>query len=233
MKEEKKSEKVHGVFETISKEYDKANDRISLGFQRKWKGMLVQKLLEETEKQGRVLDVCCGTGDISIWIAKKRNDLNIVGLDFSSSMLREAEKKSRGLSNILWKEGDAMALPFEEHSFSAACISFGLRNTADYEMVLREMKRVLKEDGILYCLDSFVPDNRWIRPCYQMYFKYMMPFLGGGKKHYQEYFWLYESTQQFLRKQELLLLYQKLGLRELKVYSKMYGACVLIQGKKE
>ena len=157
--------------------------------------------------------------------------MNIVGIDFSSAMLNEAVKKSKDL-DIVWKEADALCLPFKDCSFSAVAISFGLRNTVDYEKVLSEMIRVVKKDGIVYCLDSFVPDCLWIQPFYKIYFKYIMPLFGGGKKYYKEYVWLYESTQQFLKKKELILLYEKLGLKEIKHHSKMFGVCVMIQGKK-
>ena len=94
------------------------------------------------------------------------------------------------------------------------------------------MIRVVKKDGYIYCLDSFVPDNMWIQPFYKMYFKYIMPLFGGGKKYYKEYVWLYESTEQFLKKKELISLYEKLTLKEIKYCSKICGACLIIQGKK-
>ena len=231
MNNEEKSKYVHDVFENIHNQYDKANNRISFGLQKKWKEDLVNKILEDTPKNGKVLDVCCGTGDISISLAEKRGDLSITGVDFSSAMLNEAVKKSENL-NIVWQKADALSLPFEDSSFSVATISFGLRNTVDYEKVLKEMIRVVKKDGYIYCLDSFVPDNMWIQPFYKMYFKYIMPLLGGGKKYYKEYVWLYESTEQFLKKKELISLYEKLALKEIKYCSKICGACLIIQGKK-
>lgn len=231
MNNEEKSKYVHDVFENIHNQYDKANNRISFGLQKKWKEDLVNKILEDTPKNGKVLDVCCGTGDISISLAEKRGDLSITGVDFSSAMLNEAVKKSENL-NIVWQKADALSLPFEDSSFSVATISFGLRNTVDYEKVLKEMIRVVKKDGYIYCLDSFVPDNMWIQPFYKMYFKYIMPLFGGGKKYYKEYVWLYESTEQFLKKKELIFLYEKLALKEIKYCSKMCGACLIIQGKK-
>ena len=98
-------------------------------------------------------------------------------MDFSSAMLNEAIKKSKGL-DIVWKEADALCLPFEDCSFSAVSIFFGLRNTVDYEKVLKEMIRVVKKDGYIYCLDSFVPDCLWIQPFYKIYFKYITAKIG-------------------------------------------------------
>lgn len=232
MNKEEKSCHVYRVFENISKGYDSANNRISLGLQKSWKKMLTKRIIKETPKNKNVLDICCGTGDISISVGKERKDLSIVGADFSPSMLETAKKKSGDISNISWKKENALALSFEDEKFSSACISFGLRNTADYEKTLSEMKRVVEKGGIIYCLDSFVPEKKLVQPFYKIYFKYIMPFLGGGKKYYKEYLWLYKSTHDFLTKEELILLYKKIGLKEIKWKSKMFGACVLVQGKK-
>lgn len=125
-----------------------------------------------------------------------------------------------------------MNLPFEDNTFSAACISFGLRNTSDYLRVLQEMTRVVVPGGWVYCLDSFVPDSLVIRPFYSVYFRYVMPFLGGGFRHRQEYTWLWQSTQDFLRKKELLDLFGQAGLIDRQMKSRLFGACVLHKGKK-
>ena len=116
MNKEQKSKFVHEVFENIHTQYDSANNKISFGLQKNWKQELVDKIVEETPKNSDFLDVCCGTGDISIWLAKKREDLNIIGVDFSSAMLNEAVKKSKDLG-IVWKEEDALCLLFEDSSF--------------------------------------------------------------------------------------------------------------------
>lgn len=232
MNAEQKSEHVYQIFETISQKYDSANNRISLGMQNKWKKILIEKIVKDIPKNSNFLDICCGTGDIAIQVSKQRKDLNIIGADFSPSMLEKAKEKSKEIKNIIWKKENALSLSFEKEKFSSVCISFGLRNTADYEKTLSEMKRVVKKDGIIYCLDSFVPEKIWIKPFYKFYFKYIMPILGGGKKHYKEYLWLYESTNNFISKNELISLYKKIGLKDIKYKSKMFGACVLVQGKK-
>ena len=232
MAEQNKQTRVYGIFQSISTDYDRANARISLGMQKNWKQMLVNRLAESLPKGASVLDVCCGTGDIALDTAEKRGDLQVVGLDFSPAMLAVAEGKKNGKENVRFLQGDAMALPFGENTFAAACISFGLRNTADYEQVLREMRRVVEPGGAIYCLDSFVPENPLIKPFYRIYFRYIMPLLGGGKKHRQEYQWLYESTQVFLQPRELEKLYRSVGLKEVGRKKRMFGACVMIWGQK-
>lgn len=222
---------VYEVFQNISDSYDHANMMISLGLQKFWKAQLIKKIVRGTDQGARVLDVCCGTGDIAIAIGEKREDLRISGLDFSPAMLRQAKKKGRHLENVRWRRGDAMHLPYKDGTFGAASISFGLRNTGDYEQVIREMKRVVRDQGYVYCIDSFVPDLKIIRPFYDLYFHYIMPFLGGGTKHRDEYLWLWESTKKFVTKKQLLTLFEDTGLTACGYQSMMFGACVLVWGK--
>lgn len=228
-----KREKVYKVFQNISTGYDTANNRISMGLEQRWKQCLIDMVDRQTDAGGHVLDVCSGTGDIAIAIATARPDIQVTGLDFSPAMLQQAKRKSVSLQNTAWCEGDAMALPFADHTFNAACISFGLRNTSDYRQVLREMQRVIKPGGWVYCLDSFVPDSWCIRPFYHLYFRGIMPLLGGGWGHRQEYQWLWRSTRDFLRKGQLLELFRQTGLVKVQMDSYLFGACVLHRGQKQ
>ena len=197
-----------------------------------WKKLLADAIAETAPLNAEILDVCCGTGDIPLLTAKKRPDIRSTGVDFSPAMLAEARRKSRGMKNIVWAEADAMQLPFAGNTFAAVCISFGLRNTPDYQQVLSEMKRVAIAGARIYCLDSFVPDNVCIRRFHALYFKYAVPLLGGGKKYRKEYAWLHTSTQAFLRKKELIALYERLGLTDITQTGRMFGACVLVHGNK-
>lgn len=227
-----KEEYVHQVFENISQVYDRANVRISLGFQGRWKSALVRRLCEYIPFGTSLLDLCCGTGDIALAAAKKRPDLKVVGADFSASMLAVAAEKSRGLKNVHWTKADAMDLAMKNDTYDAVCISFGLRNTADYKQVLSEMRRVAKDGGFIYCLDSFVPGSKFVRPFYEIYFRYIMPLIGGGKKHKQEYRWLWRSTRRFLSRKDLEDLYRDVGLRDIGHRDMMFGACSLVWGQK-
>ena len=227
-----KSQHVYRVFETISGNYDRANERISLGLQKSWKALLVNAISETAPPHTNLLDVCCGTGDIALLTAAQRPDIHITGVDFSPAMLEQAQRKSRQYTNVTWKEADALQLPFPDNTFASVCISFGLRNTADYTQTLQEMKRVAAAGGYVYCLDSFVPDNAFIRYFHMRYFKYLVPLLGGGARYCEEYTWLHESTQQFLRKQALIDLYNSIDITHVECKSRMFGACILVQGQK-
>ena len=229
-----KQTKVKHVFEEIAENYDAANDRISLGFQRSWKKMLLERVIQHTDAADRsgFLDVCCGTGDVTVALAKQNRNTRITGIDFSTAMLEVAKRKSRELDNITWLCADAEDLPFEDDTFQAATISFGLRNTTDYRKVLTEMIRVVRPGGWVYVLESCVVQSPVIRPFYMLYFCGLMPFIGGGKRHYHAYRWLWQSTEVFLRQKDLKDLFLETGLRSVTDRSRMFGACVLTEGQK-
>lgn len=227
---EEKRQKVFGVFETISPVYDAANRRISLGLQTGWKHRFVRQLTAATTPGDRVLDVCCGTGDIAIALAKEGRQA--WGLDFSPAMLRLAEEKSENIPGLHWRQGDAMALPFGDGEFDAASISFGLRNTTDYTQVLREMRRVVRPGGWVACLDSFVPSSPLVRPFYELYFHFVMPLLGGGWHYRREYLWLWQSTKEFLTSEQLMELFRDIGLQPLGRKHYLFGACAAHLGQK-
>ena len=231
-----KEKKVYRIFQRIAGRYDRANERISLGLQGRWKQMLTRALSRELPEGGQVLDVCCGTGDVSLLLSEARSDLSVTGIDFSPAMLKvaeqRAERKALSRAQVRFLRGNAMALPFRDGAFDAAVISFGLRNTADYRKTLSEMKRVVKEGGTVACLDSFVPGSGLVQPFYRFYFRILMPLLGGGLKYRKEYQWLYQSTKEFLRREELAGLFRDLGLIRVRAESRMFGACSLVSGVK-
>ena len=236
MDEQAKREKVYRVFENVAGGYDAANDRISLGLQKSWKRMLTDRVMAQAggaaEPERAYLDLCCGTGDIAITLARQDPDAKVTGADFSPAMLEIAREKSRQLDNITWVCADAASLPFEDNSFCAAAVSFGLRNTADYKKVLSEMVRVVAPGGRVYVLDSCAVEHPVIKPFYRLYFRHVMPLLGGGRQHRDEYRWLWQSTEEFLRPAALRRLFRETGLVSIRHSARMFGACVLTEGRK-
>lgn len=235
---QEKQEKVYGVFEKVAGGYDSANVRISLGMQALWKRMLIGQAVKACEgikgRRARILDLCTGTGDIAVGIAERLPQSRVVGMDFSPSMLRAAARKARekDLVNVRWRRGNAMEIPVRDAFFDSVSISFGLRNCADTDRVLREIHRVLRPGGTVLCLDSFVPDSALVRPFYHLYFRHVMPLVGGGRALKEEYEWLQESTEEFLRAGELADRMRDLGFEDVKVCRRMMGACVLHTGTK-
>ena len=252
MNQQEKETKVYNVFQTIAENYDAANDRMSLGMQRGWKKHLTDAVFESfgiigvingatAENTGavKILDLCCGTGDIAISLAQiaetKGIPAEIYGLDFSPAMLDIARKRCReaapnNLKRINWVEGSAMQLPFEDNYFDAVTISFGLRNTPDFEVVLSEMKRVLKPGARLFVLDSFELKKGLVYPFYKFYFGTIIPIF--ERKFKDEYKWLNQSTELFLSPEELSDLMRKTGLTQISVNKYLFGACCLLSGTK-
>ncbi|MDD2568539.1 MAG: demethylmenaquinone methyltransferase [Clostridia bacterium] len=228
-----KEQRVHSVFENISQDYDKMNDIISFGHHRKWKMEMIQDI--STQNPAKVLDLCCGTGDISLALAEMNPKAKITGADFSANMLKVAKERQKKaeLNNIEFTEGNAMALTFADNTFDCAVISFGLRNVADYSKVLSEMRRVIKAGSPVYCLDSSYPHSPLIKPFFKLYFKYIMPFFGNiFSKHKNEYQWLNESTEAFLSKPALAALMRKVGLKNVKYKAYLFGSAARHVGYK-
>ncbi|MCL1790534.1 MAG: demethylmenaquinone methyltransferase [Peptococcaceae bacterium] len=228
-----KEQKVYTVFQNISDDYDRMNDIICFGMHHRWKRDLVNRI--NKRKYTSILDVCCGTGDIILELARDNPKASLCGLDFSENMLSVAEerKAQSDLTNIRFQHGNAMELPFANNSFQCVTISFGLRNVPDYGQVLEELYRVLEPGGMLYCLDSSYPESPFVRPFFKLYFKYIMPAVGHlFSNHKEEYKWLNDSTEQFLNKNELAQLIQSVGFQKPAVRTYLLGSAALHRGKK-
>lgn len=155
-----------------------------------------------------------------------------MGVDFSENMLKIAKAKAKSFKNISFIKADVKNLPFKDETFDNITISFGLRNTDDYKKVLEEMVRVGKDKAFVYVMDSFTIENIFIKPFYILFFKYLMPLLGGGIKRYKDYAWLYESTKLFISPEELVKLFESFGLKNIRVKKMLFGACVIVSGQK-
>ena len=170
--------RVGDLFAAVASRYDLINDLQSLGLHRAWKRRLVR---ESGAAPGvRALDVCCGTGDVAFALA--RAGAETTGLDFSPSMLevarRRALKFEEGSRPPVFLQGDALELPFQDASFDVVTISYGLRNLADLDRGLLELKRVLRPGGRLLILDFGKPDLGAWRWAYFQYLRWLVPILG-------------------------------------------------------
>jgi demethylmenaquinone methyltransferase/2-methoxy-6-polyprenyl-1,4-benzoquinol methylase len=179
-----KAEYVLRQFDRIAWRYDLANDVISLGMHRLWKSRAVDAL--KLKPDGHYLDVCCGSGDLAINIARRLNGRGqVVGIDFSKNMLKVAARRAEqayerdGLKcRMEWVNGDAQELPFEDRCFDGAIISFGLRNLTDLERGIEEMARVVRAGGTIVNLDLGHPSIPIFTPVYHFYFKRLVPLIG-------------------------------------------------------
>ncbi len=230
--ERDKERRAHNVFQKISSCYDFMNDIITLGVHRLWKKDLIKNIPMESE---RVLDVCCGTGDIAIGMGNKLKNSQIKALDFSDGMLQVARKRMVAgcLKNIEFIQGSALSLPFKDNSFDTVTISFGIRNTSDYRRVLREINRVLTPGGIFFCMEASYPDPSLLRKVLKTYCKFVVPVMGKFLvRSYGEYRWLDESVEAFISKEELTALIEEAGFADVTLKTYLFGSCTLHSGIK-
>lgn len=184
------------------------------------------------------LDVCCGTCDWTLALAKATQSGEVVGLDFSQNMLSVGEKKVAKANcgdRITLIQGNAMQLPFPDNTFDHVTIGFGLRNVPDLVHVLKEMQRVVKPGGQVVSLELSKPTNRLFRGIYYLYFQRILPRLGKWiANRYEEYRWLPESLVAFPDYEELaLLMKQDVDLIDVQVFPLTGGIAALHIGRKQ
>jgi demethylmenaquinone methyltransferase / 2-methoxy-6-polyprenyl-1,4-benzoquinol methylase len=231
---QQKEQKVHQVFENISSKYDFMNSVISFQRHIAWRKDIMKRM--NVRKGSKALDLCCGTGDWTLALAKVvGSNGQVLGLDFSKNMLEVAKQKvaAESLSNIELIHGNAMDLPFEDNSFDYVTIGFGLRNVPDIKQVLSEMNRVVKPGGKVVCLETSQPTMPVFRQIYYFYFKHIMPILGRiFAKSYQEYSWLQESAKDFPGRDELANEFRQAGFVDVTVKPYSGGVAAMHLGMK-
>ena len=193
---------VRRMFDRIAPVYDVMNRVMTAGLDRRWRRITLDATVRADD---RVLDACCGTGDLAIG-ARKRGAA-VVGLDFSGAMLDRARKKE---PSIEWVQGDALALPFENGSFDAATVGFGVRNVDDLEAGLRELRRVLRDGGRLGILEITTPRGA-LAPFYRVWFDRVVPLLGKVLPGGAAYSYLPASVRRFPGPDELQALLERCG----------------------
>jgi len=189
------AEGVQRMFDRIAPVYDAMNRIMTVGLDQHWRRATVQAAVHEGD---RVLDACCGTGDLAV-AARKAGAGHVVGLDFSERMLERAQRKAPDLE---WIQGDVLALPFEDASFDAAVVGFGVRNVEDLEGALKELRRVLRPGGRIGILEITTPRGV-LAPFYRLWFDRIVPLLGRVLPGGDAYTYLPASVRRFPGPEEL------------------------------
>ena len=226
---------VQHLFDQIAPQYDQMNSVISLGTHRIWRQRVMTAMA--VRSGDFALDLCCGTGDWTLALAQAVGPAGrVVGLDFSSVMIREARRKVRSANladRITLREGDAMRLPYPDNSFNVVTIGFGLRNVPDANQVLREMARVVKPGGQVVCLETSQPTNPVIHAGWQVYFGHVVPLMGRlVAHHYQAYNYLQQSTHRFVSAEQLAEMFTAAGLTRVHDHLFNLGAAAVHFGYK-
>lgn len=204
---------VREIFGSIAPTYDRLNHLLSFGLDRRWWRRAANTFSDVLARpQSRVLDICCGTGDLTAALLAQRpaSGEPVTGLDFSREMLTLAQRKYEG-AIVRWVEGDAMALPFPDNSFDLVTSAFGFRNLTNYAAGLAEIHRVLRPGGSIGILECNQPGGL-NGAFYNLYFHHILPVVGGwisGERAAYEY--LPASVRRFPRPPRMLQLMQEAG----------------------
>ena len=179
---------VRAMFDRISPVYDFMNHAMTAGLDRRWRRLAADTVVRPGDA---VLDACCGTGDLAI--AAERAGGRVTGLDFSEQMLVRARAKSDGVE---WVLGDVTALPFDDASFDAVTVGFGIRNVPDLDVGLAELARVLRPGGRVACLEITRPEGM-LKPFFRLWFDGLVPLAGKVLPGGRAYSYLPASVRRF------------------------------------
>jgi len=204
---------VRAMFSGIAGRYDLLNHVLSMNIDKRWRRLVRQKLQPILDDPNAlILDVACGTGDLSIEL-QTHADARVIGTDFCRPMLAvAAEKNTKGSLAIPYVEGDAMRLGFASDSFDAATIAFGLRNLSNFSDGLAELRRVLKTGGRIVILEFSSPVIPGFRQMFNLYFTRVLPRIGGavsGSRGAYEY--LPDSVSKFPDQKRLVSMMMETG----------------------
>jgi len=204
---------VRSLFNTIAPTYDRLNHLLSFGLDRRWWNRTARTFAPILQRpEARILDICCGTGDLTAALMRLRPPQSepITGLDFSPEMLTRARAKFPS-ANAVWLEGDAMHLPFPDASLDLITAAFGFRNLANYADALTELHRVLRPGGQIGILECNHPDG--LRGAfYNLYLHHVLPLVGGwisGER--AAYAYLPASIARFPRPPQMLAMLSTAG----------------------
>ena len=226
--------RVREMFANIAARYDLLNHLLSGNIDKRWRRLVAKALVATlANRNARVLDVACGTGDLSLTLWEN-GEARIVGLDFCRPMLDiAAAKASKSGSTVPFVEGDALDLPFSDCSFEAATIAFGLRNLSSVETGFKELRRVLKPGGRLAVLEFSKPKTPVLRSLFKFYFTKLLPLFGGlisGSKSAYEY--LPDSVARFPDQGQLALIMREAGFEEISFENLTGGIAALHLGRR-
>jgi len=222
-----KKQQVSKMFDNIAPYYDFLNRLLTLRIDVLWRKKAIKSL--EASQPKRILDVATGTADVAIMMAKRLNVEEIIGMDISKEMLAVGRKKisKKGLEDrISLEHGDSENLPYEDNSFDAATVAFGVRNFEDLKKGLSEMNRVLKPGGQLVVLEFSKPTMFPFKQGFNFYFKYILPVIGRiTSKDPKAYDYLYRSVQVFPDGDAFLDILQQTGFNNTKCKQLSLGIC--------
>ena len=227
---------IRAIFDRIAPVYDRLNDWLSLGQHRIWKEMTVK--WSEAKAGDTSLDLCCGSGDLSLRLARRVGAMGqVYGVDFSTAQLEIAAFRSQSQylpASITWVEADVLNLPFEDNQFDAITMGYGLRNVTDIPQSLKEMHRVLKVNAKASILDFHRPSNPQIHAFQQWYMDHLVVPVAHQLGLKEEYAYISPSLDRFPTGKEQVEIARQAGFNTATHYPIANGMMgVLVVSKKE
>jgi demethylmenaquinone methyltransferase / 2-methoxy-6-polyprenyl-1,4-benzoquinol methylase len=219
---------IRGMFDRIAGVYDLMNGAMTAGLHHRWRERAAD--LSEVEPGDSALDACCGTGDLALELAKRTGAAGrVIGSDFSERMLDIARAKAaeRGAAGVRFEWGDALDLPYDDQSFDAVTVGFGVRNLADLERGVGELARVLKPGGRLVILEITQPRRPPLSIFFSLWFDRVVPLLGTFAGDRDAYSYLPESVKRFPPPEGLALVMDRAGLERIR-YTVLAGGIIAI-----
>lgn len=231
-------EHVNTIFHSVAKKYDLMNNILSLGMHLLWKDMFITKLKPAKHRNWKLLDVAGGTGDIAFKALKATNQnpkAHVSLLDINSSMLKvgKSRAKKQNIKQISFIEGDAQNLPFEDNSFDAYTIAFGIRNVPNINLCLSEAYRVLKPGGHFLCLEFSKMQDPIIEKVYDAWSIYAIPNIGkwvaNDRAAYQ---YLVDSIRKFPNQDLFLSMVEQANFKKCNYTNLSLGIAAIHEGWK-
>jgi demethylmenaquinone methyltransferase/2-methoxy-6-polyprenyl-1,4-benzoquinol methylase len=228
---EEHANRVREMFGTIAGRYDLLNHLLSGNVDKKWRKIVADKVRGKIPEHGSVvLDVACGTGDLSLTLFENTG-ARVIATDFCRPMLNIAAGKIPAELPLI--EGDALRLPFTDETFDAVTIAFGLRNLASVEGGLNELLRILKPSGWVAVLEFSRPSNAVLRALFGFYFRRILPLMGGVVSgSLSAYTYLPASVSRFPDQRQLVLLMQQQGFDQVSYENLTGGIAALHLGRR-
>ncbi|WP_427159250.1 bifunctional demethylmenaquinone methyltransferase/2-methoxy-6-polyprenyl-1,4-benzoquinol methylase UbiE [Aliinostoc sp. HNIBRCY26] len=225
---------IRAIFDRIAPVYDQFNDWLSLGQHRIWKEMAIKWSAVQTGDT--CLDLCCGSGDLALSLARRAGtNGKVYGVDFSANLLATAKERSQThypQFAISWVEADVLNLPFEDHQFDAATMGYGLRNVKDIRRSLQELHRVLKPGKRAAILDFHRPNNQQFRAFQQWYLDHIVVPMAERMGMKEEYAYISPSLDRFPQGREQVELAYEVGFTSATHYpiaNGMMGVLVVVK----
>jgi demethylmenaquinone methyltransferase/2-methoxy-6-polyprenyl-1,4-benzoquinol methylase len=223
------------MFDSIAWRYDFLNHLLSFGVDRYWRRKAVGKI-SESLKNPRIIDVATGTGDLAIE-AMRLDPVKITGIDISDKMLELAIQKikAKHLEDVIeFVKCDSENISFNDNTFDAAMVAFGVRNFSDPVKGLAEMRRVVRNGGLVVVLEFSKPDGFIFKHLYSFYFKNLLPFTGAlFSRHRNAYRYLNESVTKFADNEKFIQMMKMSGLSEIKQTRMTRGIASIYTGVKK